>query len=128
MQNDDDKSKRGADWGTVGQEPFDRRQAPPYGKPGEGEGKADTPAAKHSVGDDRSGADWATTGQAPFDQGGDPISKPNPPPEAGHGSTGSRSSGKTAADDTEVGQPASSPGTRGGASAYGGIIREKKDR
>ncbi|HYH39823.1 MAG TPA: hypothetical protein VD860_16500 [Azospirillum sp.] len=90
------------------------------------------------------GADWRTAAWAPFDQsagpmevlrpdqagGGDPSRGAHPVAHAGErsgadwGTVGAQE-GARSADDTEVGQPGTSPGTRGGATAFGGIEREK---
>lgn len=62
------------------------------------------------------GADWRTAGWAPFDQ------RPGPMTE-GHREAGARSAGGLAPDCTDFGQPGSSPGTRGGATSFGGVER-----
>ncbi|WP_109122159.1 hypothetical protein [Azospirillum sp. TSO22-1] len=89
---------RGADWRTAAWAPFDQSAGPmEVLRPGQAAG-GDPSRGAHPVAhaDGRSGADWGTVGK----QGG-----------------------ARSVDDTQVGQCGTSPGTRGGATAFGGIER-----
>ena len=69
-----------------------------------------------------------TAGQAPFDQNAGPVTDgQGRPQDAGERSADDPAAGRAhgrTADDADVGQPGTSPGTRGGATAFGGIERE----
>lgn len=127
---------RGADWRTAAWAPFDQSAGPmevpaPQEQAGYG---SDPSRGAHPVahaGEGR-GADWQTVGQAPFDQGAGPVTDDKGRPQ----DAGERSAEDPAVergrgrklDDTDVGQPGTSPGTRGGATAFGGIEREPARR
>jgi uncharacterized membrane protein len=73
------------------------------------------------------GADWRTAAWAPFDQSAGPVTLEGRPQDAGERSKedpAADRAGVRTKDDTDVGQPGTSPGTRGGATAFGGIERE----
>jgi len=128
---------RGADWRTAAWAPFDQSAGPmEVPAPQEQASYGDDPSrGAHPVAHagEGSGADWRTVGEAPFDQSAGPVT--DGPVSDGKGrpqGAGERSAGDPAAgrererkmDDSDVGQPGTSPGTRGGATAFGGIERE----
>ncbi|WP_431862693.1 hypothetical protein [Azospirillum sp.] len=89
---------RGADWRTAAWAPFDQSAGPmEVLRPGQADG-GDPSRGAHPVAHagERSGADWGTVG---------------------------KQEGERSVDDTQVGQCGTSPGTRGGATAFGGIER-----
>ncbi|HEY0836336.1 MAG TPA: hypothetical protein VGE72_20685, partial [Azospirillum sp.] len=72
------------------------------------------------------GADWTSAGWAPFDQRPGPMTEVHREDGGKSGSTASRRG--PAPDSTELGQPGSSPGTRGGATAFGGVERGREPK
>lgn len=109
---------RGADWRTSDWAPFDQSAGPmevlaPQEEAEYGGGDPSLGAHRVAHAGEGRGADWQTVGQAPFDESTGPVTASGKPRDAGERS------------DTEVGQPGTSPGTRGAATAFGGIEREK---
>jgi hypothetical protein len=87
----------------------------------EGGGRgADTRGAEDRGGEER-GADWRTAAWAPFDQ------RPGPMAEV-HRDVASGSVEGPAPDSTDFGQPGSTPGTRGGATPFGGVERASETK
>jgi len=140
---------RGADWRTTDWAPFESGQGPMEVLRPQQErehGGRDAARGAHGpvahAGEGR-GADWQTVGQEPFDANAAPVTSHGKPQDAGErspgdaaakkGASGQASGGKAGtqqgsgheADDTDFGQPGTSPGTRGAATAFGGIEREK---
>jgi len=137
---------RGADWRTAGWAPFEQSAGPmevlaPQEQAQHGGGDPSRGAHPVAHAGEGRGADWQTVGQAPFDESG-PVTVDGKPVDAGEratsdptaakgGQSGSQTAGTQTAgsgrtpDDTDVGQPGTSPGTRGAATAFGGIEREK---
>ena len=122
---------RGADWRTAAWAPFDQSAGPmEVPRPQQAApGGSDLSRGAHPVAHqgEASGADWQTVGQAPFDESAGPVTAEGRPRAAGERSVddpAANQAGKRTKDNTDVGQPGTSPGTRGGATAFGGIERE----
>ncbi|HYH19173.1 MAG TPA: hypothetical protein VD995_11205 [Azospirillum sp.] len=110
-----DAESRGADWQTAGWAPFDQRPGPLTAPVPDGA------AASDATSGEGRGADWRTGADVPFDQ------RPGPMTEV-HRETGGRPTEGPTPDSTDFGQPGSTPGTRGGTTAFGGVERASETK
>ncbi|HYG90818.1 MAG TPA: hypothetical protein VD978_31695 [Azospirillum sp.] len=126
---------RGADWRTADWAPFEPGQGPmevlrPQQQAEHGGGDPSRGAHPVAHAGEGRGADWQTTGQAPFDESAGPVTASGKPRDAGERSAADPAAASTPGtspvrDNADVGQAGTSPGTRGAATAFGGIEREK---